>query len=45
MSARIATASPAALRLRRQLDVGAVTVWVGVMAFFAIAAGAVLAGH
>lgn len=45
MSARIATACIAALRLRRQFDIDAVTVWFGVMAFFAIASGAALAAH
>ncbi len=42
MSARIASSSLAMLRLRRQFDVDAITVWSGVMAFFAAAAMATL---
>lgn len=45
MSARIATACRAALRLRRQFDIDGVTVWAGVMTFFAAASGVVLAAH
>ena len=43
MSARLATSCLAALRMRRRMDIDAVTVWFGVMAFLAIASGAALA--
>ena len=45
MSARIETASLALLRLRRQFDVDAVTVWYGVMGFFAAASAAAIIAH
>lgn len=45
MSARNGSARFSMLRLRRRLDVDAVTVWAGVMGFFAFAAGAALAAH
>lgn len=45
MSAHLANARLAALRLRRQFDIDGVTVWAGVMTFFAAASGAVLAAH
>ena len=45
MSARLTKASAAALRMRRQFDLDAMTVWLGVMAFLVLAAGATLAGH
>lgn len=45
MSARIATACITALRLRRQFDIDGLTVWFGVLAVFAVAAGASLAAH
>lgn len=42
MSARIATASITALRLRRQFDVDAITVWLGVMSVLATASALAL---
>lgn len=43
MSASFNSAATGALRFRRNLDIDAVTVWVGVMAFLIFASGAALA--
>ncbi len=45
MNDRIVNARAVALRARRGADFDAVTLWVGVMTFLILAAGASLAAH
>ncbi len=45
MSAQLAKAQASALRLRRNFDIDAVTVWVGVMALYAVITAVFLIGH
>lgn len=45
MTARLAKAETTVLRLRRSFDVDAVTIWLGLMAVYAVITAIILVGH